>query len=205
MAQRPTSRPKRRQERAANRERREAEARRRRLRTRLGWAAAGLVTLGLIALAIYEAMPHPASAGPVIDGVQCNTNEQFAYHIHQHLTIYDAGQPVSVPQGIGIDQKDSCIYWMHTHDTTGVIHVESPSEKQYPLKDFLDLWGQVVDKTSFLTHAIAPGHGVRAYVGKDLYSGNPQDILLTPHKLITLEYGPPWVAPASSFTFPSGE
>ena len=205
MAQRPTSRPKRRQERAAHRERREAEARRRRLRTRLGWAAAGLVTLGLIALAIYEAMPHPASAGPAIDGVQCNTNEQLVYHIHSHLTIYDQAQPVTVPQGTGIDTTDGCLYWLHTHDTTGVIHVESPSEKQYTLGNFLDIWGQPVDAHTFLSHTVAPGHSVRAYVGKDLASGNPRNILLTPHKLITLEYGPPWVAPDTSFSFPSGE
>jgi hypothetical protein len=205
MGQRPTSRPKRRQERAASRGRREAETRRRRLRVRLGWAAAGLVAAGLIAFTIWTNLPKSASAGPVIDGVECNTNEQLAYHIHQHLAIYDRGKPVAVPQGIGIDQKDNCIYWLHTHDTTGVIHVESPSEKQYPLKNFFDLWGQVVDNTSFLTHAIAPGHSVRAYVGKDLYKGDPMSIVLTPHKLITLEYGPPWVAPDTSFKFPSGE
>jgi hypothetical protein len=189
----------------ATRHRREAEARRRRLRTRLSWAAAGLVALGLIVFAIWSNLSGTASAGPVIDGVQCNTNEQLVYHIHSHLTIYDAGQPVTVPQGIGIDQKHGCLYWLHTHDTTGVIHVESPSQKQYPLGNFLDIWGQELTETSFLTHGIAPGHSVRAYVGKHLYSGNPRDILLTPHELITLEYGPPWVAPNASFTFPNGD
>jgi hypothetical protein len=179
--------------------------RKQQLRARLGWAAAGLVALGLIVVAILSSLPGSASAGPVIDGVQCNTNEQLVYHIHSHLTIYDAGQPVAVRQGIGIDTPHGCIYWLHTHDTTGLIHIESPSQKQNPLGNFLDIWGQAVDKTKFLTHAIAPGHSVRAYVGKDHYSGNPRDILLTPHELITLEYGPPWVGPDASFIFPSGD
>ena len=112
---------------------------------------------------------------------------------------------MTVPAGVGIDQKNKCTYWLHTHDTSGVIHVESPTEKQYPLQNFLDIWGQAVNKTSFLTHGIAAGHSVRTYVGSALYSGDPGTILLTPHKVITLEYGPPWVTPASSYTFPAGE
>src|SRR5579872_6034766 len=139
MSGRTAPRPKRRQERAANRERRAAEARRRQ-RTRLGWAAAGLVAVGVVAFVLWSNLTGSASASPEIDGVQCNTSEQLAYHIHQHLAIYDAGQPVPVPQGIGKDQAHGCIYWMHTHDTTGVIHVESPSEKQYTLGNFLDIW-----------------------------------------------------------------
>ena len=204
MNKQPTSRPKRRQERANHRERRAAEARRRQ-RMRAGWAAGGVAALGIIAFVLWSNRSGSAGAGSAVDGVQCNSNEQLVYHIHAHLTIYDAGRPVTVPQSIGIDQKDNCIYWLHTHDTSGVIHVESPTNKQYPLKNFLDIWGQAVNKTSFLTHGITAGHSVRTYVGGSLYHGDPQTVLLTPHKVITLEYGPPWVTPDSSYTFPSGE
>ena len=201
--ERPTSR---REERGATgRQRREAEARRKRLRGRLLWAAAGLVLLGLIAVAVLGNRPGPASAGPVIDGIECNTSESLIYHIHGHLSIYDQGRPVTVPQGIGIDKAHGCIYWMHTHDTRGVMHIESPTEKHYTLGNFLDIWGQRVDSSAFLAHGIAPGHSVRAYVGKDRYSGNPTAILLTPHTLLTLEYGPPWVAPDTAYAFQPGE
>jgi hypothetical protein len=165
----------------------------------------GLVALGVIAVVLWSNLSGSTNADPVIDGVQCNTTEQLVYHIHAHLTIYDAGRLVPLPAGIGIDQKNKCIYWLHTHDTSGVIHIESPTEKQYTLKNFLDIWGRAVDKTSFLTHGIAAGHGVRAYVGGALNSGDPETILLTPHKVITLEYGPPWITPASTYSFPAGE
>jgi hypothetical protein len=165
----------------------------------------GLVALVLIAFVVRANLSGSADADPVIDGVQCNTTEQLVYHIHAHLTIYDAGRLVPLPAGIGIDQKNKCIYWLHTHDTSGVIHVESPTEKQYTLKNFLDIWGQAVNKTSFLTQTIAAGHSVRAYVGGALYAGDPGSILLTPHKVITLEYGPPWVTPTSTYSFPAGE
>jgi hypothetical protein len=205
MPTHPTPRQTRRQEAARKHSQRAAAERRRRLRVRLGWAAAGIVALGLLAFAIWSTIPRSTSAGPVIDGVQCNTSEQLAYHIHQHLAIYDAGQPVTVPEGIGIDQKNNCIYWLHTHDTTGVIHVESPSQKQYTLGTFFDIWGQKIDGVTFLTHGIAAGHSVRAYTGSSVYHGDPRNILVTPHKLVTLEYGPPWVAPDTTFKFPNGE
>jgi hypothetical protein len=163
------------------------------------------VALGVIAVVLWSSLSGSTNADPVIDGVQCNANEQLIYHIHVHLTIYDAGRAVTVPAGTGIDQKNKCIYWLHTHDTSGVIHVESPTKKQYSLKNFLDIWGQEVTKTTFLTHAVAAGHSVRAYVDGSLYGGDPGAILLTPHKVITLEYGPPWVTPASSYSFPAGE
>jgi hypothetical protein len=132
---------------------------------RLGWAAVGLVALGLVAAALVSVLSGTATAAPDIDGVQCNTTMQLAYHIHAHLTIYDAGRPVTVPEGVGINQRGACYYWLHTHDTSGVIHVESPVEQQYPLRNFLDIWGQAVNKTSFLSHRITAGHTVRAYVG----------------------------------------
>jgi hypothetical protein len=205
MPTHPTPRQSRRQGATRKRSQRAAAERRQWPRVRLGWAAAGIVALGLLAFTIWSNIPRSTSASPVIDGVQCNTSEQLAYHIHQHLAIYDVGQPVTVPGGIGIDQKNNCIYWLHTHDTSGVIHVESPSQKQYTLGNFLDIWGQKIDNATFLTHGIAAGHSVRAYTGSSLYHGDPRNILLTPHKLITLEYGPPWVTPDTTFKFLNGE
>jgi len=43
-------------------------------------------------------------------------------------------------------------------------------------------------------------HRIRTYVGGRLYHGDPRTVPLTQHALITLEYGPPWVA-APPFAF----
>lgn len=44
-----------------------------------------------------------------------------------------------IPGGIGIIQE-ICIYWLHTHDNTGTIHIESPIEKTFTLGQFLNVW-----------------------------------------------------------------
>ena len=51
--------------------------------------------------------------------------EHFSLHIHAHLDIFINGNPYAVPSEIGII-PNQCIYWMHTHDDSGIIHIESP-------------------------------------------------------------------------------
>ncbi|MGH9976849.1 MAG: hypothetical protein ACRD8Z_13600 [Nitrososphaeraceae archaeon] len=73
-------------------------------------------------------------------------------HLHPNLTLIVDGSPNSVPKNIGIDAplyKDHSLdkYGMtgmapiHTHDSSGVIHVESNTNRNYTLDEFLDIWG----------------------------------------------------------------
>src|SRR6185369_5291791 len=67
--------------------------------------------------------------------------EGTALHIHQHLDIYVNGRRVPLPAGIGIDELDGFISPLHTHDTSGVIHVESPKVETFTLGQFFAVWG----------------------------------------------------------------
>jgi hypothetical protein len=52
------------------------------------------------------------------------------------------GSPMTVPAFIGIDQEANRIAALHTHDATGLIHVESPEKNaKYSLEQFLTVWG----------------------------------------------------------------
>ncbi|HET9999710.1 MAG TPA: hypothetical protein VFQ36_02375, partial [Ktedonobacteraceae bacterium] len=79
-------------------------------------------------------------AYPPVNGISCDANEQLDYHIHAHVSIYINGKLSQVPQNVGIASDGSCFYWLHTHDTTGVIHIESPTQKNYTLGNFFDEW-----------------------------------------------------------------
>lgn len=178
-------------------------ARRRQRRSRWLWLGGGGVTLVVVIAAIIFAAR--AQAAPTIAGIQCNQSEGTVTHIHQHLAIYDKGTPVIVPADIGINAAQGCLFWLHTHDSTGVIHVESPNQgTTYTLGQFFAIWGQPLSGTR-VASAVATGSAhVRAYVNGRLYTGDPRSIPLTQHARITLEVGPPWVSPPS-FTFTNGE
>jgi hypothetical protein len=81
-------------------------------------------------------------AGPVfgdpLDGLRCDQLEQTAYHIHTRLRLEQGGQLFTAPADIGIGPD--CLYWVHTHDLDGVIHIEAPATIHPSLGDFFAVW-----------------------------------------------------------------
>lgn len=140
-----------------------------------------------------------ATTGAKVDGVRCEATEQTLFHIHAHLAIFVNGTQRQVPASIGIPSGASCLYWLHTHEADGIIHIESPVQRVFTLGDFFAEWGQPLGP-----NAVGPvsGHVTAIYNGK-VYVGNPQDIPLTKHAQIQLEVGTPLVAP-QSITFSNG-
>jgi hypothetical protein len=188
------------------------QQRRRQMRTR-AWIGAVVAVVAVVLVftlgggGTTAATKHAATGAPV-DGIGCQTNEQVVYHIHSHLAIFDNGQQQVVPRGIGIPgpqqvqdgfvESGKCFYWLHTHDTTGVIHVESPTKRTYTLGQFFDIWGQPLSNSQVGT---ATGK-LTVFVDGHQFSGDPRSIVLTPHKVIQLDVGA--VVPPKSFTFPAG-
>jgi hypothetical protein len=190
--------------REARRQREEAARLRQRRRRWIWWGGGGAALVALIVALVFM---NRANAAPTIDGIQCNTSEGAVTHIHQHLALYLKGQPFPVPGGIGIDttRATPCLYWLHTHASDGIIHLESPTANAtYTLGQFFDIWQSPLSHTRLLTLKANGTHSIRAYVNGRLYHGDPRAIPLTSHERITLEYGPPWVTPPP-FTFPAGD
>ncbi len=74
-----------------------------------------------------------------IQGVQCDPTEGSVFHVHAHLDIIVDSKQVTIPAGIGI-KPNECLYWLHTHDTSGVIHIESPTQTTFTLGQFVQVW-----------------------------------------------------------------
>jgi hypothetical protein len=62
-------------------------------------------------------------------------------HIHPQLAVYARGEQVPLPVNIGIDpsRPPELMAGLHTHDQTGVIHVENAAEPT--LGQFFEIWG----------------------------------------------------------------
>jgi hypothetical protein len=139
-----------------------------------------------------------ATAARPIDGIPCDQDGQPAVHFHAHLDIFAGGRQVTVPAGIGIPSSGSCLYWMHTHDTSGVIHIEVPAGRtirSLKLGDFLAIWGKGPTTTSTMAGiSIGPNRRAIVIVDGRRYTGDPDGIVLTAHELITLAISPPDVS-----------
>lgn len=144
--------------------------------------------------------------GQPVDSMACATQEYVTLHVHQHLDLFAKGKHIQLPAMIGIvpTATGGCLYWMHTHDASGTIHVEAPQlapagGSGYTLGMFFDVWGMPLSRQGFATFK-GP---VTAYVNGALYTGALREIPMVAHQLITLEVGKP-VVPPRNYTFPPG-
>jgi hypothetical protein len=146
--------------------------------------------------------------GPV-DGISCDLSEQLLFHIHAHLQIYDHGTQKLIPAGIGIGPplvfdngfvvSGSCFSWLHTHDETGVIHIESPQQRTFTVGNFFDVWGQPLSATR-----VGPAEGaVTAFYNGQPFTSDPTTLPIGLHDLVQLDVGTPAPSP-QPFTFPNG-
>lgn len=168
-----------------------------------------LVVVAAALVVIYiTSKPQTAQA---ISGITCDTQEHVdstSVHYHAHLTILYQGTDVTIPAQIGIPDQGNCIYWMHTHDTTGVIHVEAPKAKakDFTLGEFFAIWQKPLSPTKVAYFTIGSSQKLVTYVdGKQEPDGfDPSTIKITAHAQIVLEITPPVVDPPPSYTFPQG-
>jgi hypothetical protein len=169
---------------------------------------AAVLVVGLITVIIITTQNKGASATDApINQIPCEKNEQLAVHYHAHLSILVNGQDAAVPAGVGIDNTTQCLYWMHTHDSTGVIHIEAPktsATRKFTLGDFFDIWRKPLDRTHVGATTLTKNQKLVIFVGGKLYSGDPRKIVLAAHTEVVLEVTPPAVSPPPSFTFPAG-
>lgn len=135
---------------------------------------------------------------PPVDSIFCDQLEQTAVHYHALVYIYINGQQVQIPQGVGIASDGSCYYWMHTHDTTGVVHMEAPRGRDFTLGNFLDIWST---HFSGYRNELSSADGWTVYIGSQKYNGDFHNIVFKSHMIVTLAYNSPGVKPNTIFNW----
>ena len=137
--------------------------------------------------------------GDPVGGIGCD-NSTPNYHIHSHLSLYVNGEQIAIPPAIGAQDPQiisgfavaaSCWYWLHTHDASGIIHVEPPTEIQTTLGELFDIWGEPLSTTGVAGYEGA----VTVMVDGVEYTGDPRAITFEAHKQIALMVGTPLVTP----------
>lgn len=144
--------------------------------------------------------------GQTVDGISCAGMEYATLHVHSHIAIFNNGVQIQVPQLVGGTPTSAggCLYWIHTHDASGIVHIESPvlapdGQSGFTLGNFFDVWGEPLTGTN-LAGIKGP---VSAYVNGVAYDGDLKAIPLGSHQQIVLEVGK-HVSPPN-YTFPPND
>ena len=127
------------------------------------------------------------------------------YHIHALLKVYVNGKQTPVPQGIGIDPQGQFLAALHTHDTSGIVHMESDSFYPFTLGEFFDVaWGVKFTNTQLGAYYNQGQNTLQVYVnGKRV--ANPVNYKMQRHDTIVVAYGKPGSFPTKfPANFPAG-
>jgi hypothetical protein len=139
--------------------------------------------------------------GPIEKGIQCQSLAQLAYTAYIHLQVYVEGRSRALPGGIGLVGErpritrnggllfsaKTCMYWLHTLASDGLIEIQSPVPLHYTLGDFFRIWNQPLSGNRVAT---AAGH-VTAIVDGSRWNRDPSAIPLNEHTEIELAVGTP--------------
>ena len=165
-----------------------------------------VVAIGIgVAVASSKFLSSSSVAALTIDGIQCNAAEQLVFHNHAHLDIFINGQPYTIPSQVGI-VPGKCIYWLHTHDDSGIIHIESPVTRNFTLGQFFDIWKKNFSNVQVFDNMANGTNTMSVYVNGNQINGNTayRNINLNEHDQITIVFGRPPPKIPSTYEFQKG-
>jgi hypothetical protein len=140
-------------------------------------------------------------------GLALDSMEGAKQHFHVHLDIFVGMSHVEVARGLGIDTRTGLLADLHTHDTTGVLHVEShDANARFVLGQLFAMWNVRLDENHLGGLSPDARHTLRAYVNGVWIKGDPARIELRAHDQISVMFQGDGlrVTPPTSYDFAGG-
>jgi hypothetical protein len=126
------------------------------------------------------------------------------FHIHFLLHVYVDRRPVTVPADVGLDQSTGTFSPLHTHDTSGIVHIEADRTYPFTIGQFFAVWGVRFANDRLGPYESGGGEQLQVYVNGERVS-DPVDYVMHEHDNIVVGYGKPGSFPTEPpANFPPG-
>lgn len=135
-----------------------------------------------------------------LDLTTLSGHNNLTLHFHTHIDIFVNGKKVKVPALIGINPGAGYLTELHTHDDTGVIHIEAQKSRDFTVGQFFAEWAVYLD-----AHSIGGYSGMTWYLNGKQQTSNPETLVFKPHQELALVVGTPPAKIPSSYKFAPGE
>lgn len=142
-------------------------------------------------------------------GLPCLGTEMLQVHYHAHVDINVDGRAVTVPQYLGFVAEGNQVAGLaplHTHDNTGIIHIENSVPATFYLGQVFIEWGVKFTPTCLGPYCSGHGKQLAVFLDGKPYKGDPTKLVLKAHEEIAIEYGDTGKLPQPppTYAFPSG-
>jgi hypothetical protein len=132
------------------------------------------------------------------------TTQGLALHLEPLLRIFVLGREIEVPNGIGIVSRGR-LAPIHTHDSSGIIHIESPIHRTYTLGDIFAVWGVRLTRNCIGGYCSDGQNRLRIFISGQEFFASPETYRLQDFEVITVAFGGPDDLPVpvpTAYTFP---
>ena len=130
-------------------------------------------------------------------GLTLTPEETLTVHYHAHLDVIVDGSPVEVPAGLGInvgpngalpEHGSRGIAPLHTHDTSGILHIEAAKNDTFTLGQVFTEWGVALSAGHVGAYATGDSgdRTVDVYVNGQRYTGDPNQLVIKAHEEIAV-------------------
>lgn len=127
-------------------------------------------------------------------------HNNLVLHFHTHIDIFVNGKKVKVPALAGINPGAGYLTELHTHNDTGVIHIEAQKSRDFTVGQFFAEWAVYLD-----SHSIGGYAGMKWYLDGKQQTGDPATLVFKPHQEIAFVVGEAPAKIPSSYKFAAGE
>jgi hypothetical protein len=134
--------------------------------------------------------PSDARARILAAGLPALGREVLNYHVHAHLDVFVDGKPEAVPALLGIDVQAAVISPLHTHDASGIIHIEAAAPATFTLGQLFMEWGVRLDDRCTGGYC-APGEPTKVYVDGAPHQGAAGSVALKDAQEVAMVIGTP--------------
>lgn len=153
----------------------------------IGFVAIGIASIVMIYMFVYEPLANEAASETTEFNLEEIHSVPLARHDHVSMSIQVNGQPTVIPEGVGMNPQlwhdhsldqygPSTISPMHTHDTSGTIHIESTTPREYTVGEFLKVIGMDL---STVTRMIVDGNEVPDFLNHQMKNGERIQLEMT--------------------------
>jgi hypothetical protein len=136
-------------------------------------------------------------------GLPMLSKETAADQVRAHLQVIVNGKSVTVPANIGVDVEGGQISPLHTHDETGVVHIEAGEQDTIRVGQLFLEWGVPLDKTCLGSFCADENHQLLGFDNGQLVP-DPASIPFEQGSVIVIWFGPKGSNPevATTYAFP---
>ena len=89
---------------------------------------------------------------------ECVQHINASLHIHPGLEIIINGEKQEIPANIGV--SPNCMRPVHTHDQTGIIHIEWKTKRDFLLSDYFRVWGKTFNQNQIFDYQADENHEI---------------------------------------------